>query len=551
MLTLKLNLILLLVIKFYFTYGRIHQLEVENDSRRYIGLSTFGFYKGGKLEVQLENFKAQPHDETAVFGFSVDRTLNDATSPYLDSHPDHCLLEDPVHSEHEAAVIYFIMNLKDKVLYVNCSPEWKSVHIYKSSKEIPMPSVKQALVGSGNILMQTRRKRSVGENSKLSSVSNPCGKLRLPISIQHDGKGAPSFNTSFVMSILSSTEEGLYNLYFYNCPNYDSNKQVSLNFRIQITEENVGNFLSAGEMQLPALYCTMAILFLLSGSFWVFLLRQSRHPVFKIHYLMAALVFLKALSLAFHGMNYHFIERLGVHLSTWAVLYYIAHLLKGTLLFVILLLIGTGWTFIKHILAPRDKRLFMVVIPLQVLANVAEIILEESEEGAREHHTWRDIFILVDLLCCGCILFPVVWSIRHLQQASVTVGKVATSLRKLKLFQHFYIMIVCYIYFTRIVVYLLRITVPFQYGWLDEMFREMATYVFFVLTGYTFRPASHNPYFSVPDDEAEESLVITESGITEDLVKENRHKSTSNMTEVTQKEIEALLDQREGSHDYD
>jgi G protein-coupled receptor 107 len=44
-----------------------------------------------------------------------------------------------------------------------------------------------------------------------------------------------------------------------------------------------------------------------------------------------------------------------------------------------------------------------------VLANVAEIIIEESEEGDIEYHTWRDVFILVDLLCCGAILFPVVW----------------------------------------------------------------------------------------------------------------------------------------------
>ncbi|CAG2054686.1 unnamed protein product, partial [Timema podura] len=227
-----------------------------------------------------------------------------------------------------------------------------------------------------------------------------------------------------------------------------------------------------------------------------------RHPVYKIHYLMGILVYLKSLSLMFHGINYHFIQTKGEHVAAWAILYYVAHLMKGAVLFITIVLVGTGWTFIKHILSEKDKKIFMIVIPLQVLANVAKIIIEESEEGAVEFHTWRDIFILVDLLCCGAILFPVVWSIRHLQEASHTDGKAAINLRKLKLFRHFYIMIVCYIYFTRIIVYLLKITVPFQYEWLDEMFHEMATYVFFVMTGYKFRPASANPYFQLtPDDD--------------------------------------------------
>lgn len=355
-----------------------------------------------------------------------------------------------------------------------------------------------------------------------------------------------------------SSEEGFYNLFFHSCPNYDSDS-VSYGFTIELTEKNWNdNFLSAGEIPLPALYCTMAILFALSGMFWVFLLRQSRHPVFKIHYMMAVLVFLKSISLAFHGVNYYYIERLGVHLATWAVLFYIAHLLKGALLFVVLVLIGTGFTFIKHVLAPRDKRLFMAVIPLQVLANVAEIILDESEEGAREYLAWRNLFILVDLLCCGCILFPVVWSIRHLQEASQTDGKAAMNLRKLKLFRHFYVMIVCYIYSTRIIVILLKMTVPFQYGWLDEMLREMATYVFFVLTAYKFRPAAHNPYYALnedDDDDDEMDQVLTESGAKEGLSRVNSRITKvplhTTLTEVTEEEKDALLGKPESSHEYD
>lgn len=50
----------------------------------------------------------------------------------------------------------------------------------------------------------------------------------------------------------------------------------------------------------------------------------------------------------------------------------------------------------------------------KVLANIADIIIAESEEGDKEYTTWIYIFFLVDLLCCGAILFPVVWYVSPL-----------------------------------------------------------------------------------------------------------------------------------------
>lgn len=272
---------------------------------------------------------------------------------------------------------------------------------------------------------------------------------------------------------------------------------------------------------------------------------------------MALLVFLKSLSLMFHAINYHFIEIRGEHVEAWAILYYITHLLKGSVLFITIVLMGTGWTFIKPILSDKDKKIFMIVIPLQVLANVAEIIIDESEESDIEFRTWRNIFIFVDLLCCGAILFPIVWSIRHLHEASATDGKAAINLRKLKLFRQFYIMIVCYIYFTRIIVYLLKMTVAFQYAWLDEMFHEMATYVFFVLTAYKFRPTSSHPYFSVRNMDDDEVEVLTESGLTEGLHRTKALNRTvlppagSTLLKSSAEERENLITKRESSHEYD
>lgn len=51
---------------------------------------------------------------------------------------------------------------------------------------------------------------------------------------------------------------------------------------------------------------------------------------------------------------------------------------------------------------------------LQVLANVAYIIIESTEEGSSEYNLWKEILFLVDLICCGAILFPVVWSVSAL-----------------------------------------------------------------------------------------------------------------------------------------
>ena len=51
--------------------------------------------------------------------------------------------------------------------------------------------------------------------------------------------------------------------------------------------------------------------------------------------------------------------------------------------------------------------------------------------------------------------------------------------------------------FFRIIVYLLKITAPYKYEWLDDVFKEAGTFIFFFMTGYKFRPASNNPYFAL------------------------------------------------------
>nr|XP_030142168.3 protein GPR107 isoform X1 [Taeniopygia guttata] len=556
------GLLLLLLLLCFFCAGparaRVHHLTLKDDVRQKVHLNTFGFFKDGFMRVNVSNLSLKPAPspadmDTLSVGFSLDRTKNDGFSTYLDEEVDYCILKKT--PEPDVSVVILLLEIQNKVMKVRFSSEAASLlpKILFVSEEngtaLNTKLLKTSELSSDSGQNPPKPNENAGgkdEKSKRSTTSS-----QSMVEQEHPVRSEEgTFSFQFFFNISSDKQEGLYSLYFHKCvaKKGSANDQLLFSLDIDITEKNPESYLSAGEIPLPKLYISMALFFFLSGTVWIHILRKRRNDVFKIHWLMAALPFTKSLSLVFHAIDYHYISSQGFPIEGWAVVYYITHLLKGALLFITIALIGTGWAFIKHILSDKDKKIFMIVIPLQVLANVAYIIIESTEEGTTEYGLWKEILFLVDLLCCGAILFPVVWSIRHLQEASATDGKesrhrwiglavrlkqsspesnqaitpAAINLAKLKLFRHYYVMIVCYIYFTRIIAILIKIAVPFQWKWLYQLLDEMATLVFFVLTGYKFRPASDNPYLQLSqddEDDLEMEAVVTTSGVMEGMKK--------------------------------
>ncbi|NWZ57617.1 GP107 protein, partial [Haliaeetus albicilla] len=508
-------------------------LFLQDDVRQKVHLNTFGFFKDGFMKVNVSNLSLKPpvdsDDKSSLsVGFSLDRTRNDGFSTYLDEEVDYCILKKK--PEQDVSVVILLLDFKTEVVKVRFSAEAAAL-----LPKISFMSEENVTALSTKPLKTSEQSSDAGKNpAETKQNTDSTGKPAKADLYKNADFPIPYFQ--FFFNISSDNQEGLYSLYFHKCVGSDgpTNDQRLFSLDVKITEKNPESYLSAGEIPLPKLYISMAIFFFLSGTVWIHILRKRRNDVFKIHWLMAALPFTKSLSLVFHAIDYYYISSQGFPMEGWAVVYYITHLLKGALLFITIALIGTGWAFIKHILSDKDKKIFMIVIPLQVLANVAYIIIESTEEGTTEYGLWKEILFLVDLLCCGAILFPVVWSIRHLQEASATDGKgnflmdfcvlliAAINLAKLKLFRHYYVMIVCYIYFTRIIAILIKIAVPFQWKWLYQLLDEMATLVFFVLTGYKFRPASDNPYLQLSqddEDDLEMEAVVTTSGVMEGMKK--------------------------------
>lgn len=73
---------------------------------------------------------------------------------------------------------------------------------------------------------------------------------------------------------------------------------------MSIIEKNSDGYLSAGEIPLPQLYFALSVIFFILGGIWFFSIHNRPNETLKIHYLMGVLVFVKAISLLFHGVSY-------------------------------------------------------------------------------------------------------------------------------------------------------------------------------------------------------------------------------------------------------
>jgi hypothetical protein len=154
-------------------------------------------------------------------------------------------------------------------------------------------------------------------------------------------------------------------------------------------------------------------------------------------------------------------------------------------------------------LQERVKSLLMVVIPLQVIENLLLVVIGETGPTRRGWVVWTRAFLLVDVICCSAVIFPVIWSIRGLREASKTDGKAARDLKKLTLFKRFYLVVVGYLYFTRIIVSAFLAVLNYKYRWGVDVAVEAASFAFYLFVFYNFKPVEKNPYLYIGDDEKE------------------------------------------------
>lgn len=355
----------------------------------------------------------------------------------------------------------------------------------------------------------------------------------------------------------TASEEGLYFLIFQLCSRDSEHNDVEIrtSFELDLHYMNYDSFgnrsyLTAGEMKLPIMYIYFSFSYALMFFFWASNIRNirrgrdhiwasregeiTRPVVYAIHHLMTLLLGLKTITVFFEALRYYFI-RIHGHAEFLSTVYYGMSFIKGIFMFTVILLIGSGWSLVKPVLGDREKKIIWAVLILQVIDNIAVAVLSQETEGEKLYDDWSAILHFVDILCCTAILVPIVWQVNSLEaivqskaenpgnevsgdesKPSVITdiesevpasAETARTLQKLKQFQRFYMLVVAYIYFTRIVVYLFATMLGYRLTWLRYFVTELGTLVFYSVVGILFRPMIDNPYLEVSGTNNEEDMI--------------------------------------------
>jgi hypothetical protein len=195
----------------------------------------------------------------------------------------------------------------------------------------------------------------------------------------------------------------------------------------------------AGDTALPSVWFGFSCLFFVGLIFWAFGLRNSRVQKQHIHHAMTVLVTLKVLTMVVNVIRLNYMASEGTG-SGWHYVWLFLYGVKGATLFVVIVLIGSGWSFVQPSLSSWDRGIFAIVVPLQLVTGIALVLTEGENMGNSNWTIWRDVLHVSDIICSCAVLWPILWSIKRLRKAVAAKAQLAINEKKLiTLFQKFYV----------------------------------------------------------------------------------------------------------------
>jgi hypothetical protein len=290
--------------------------------------------------------------------------------------------------------------------------------------------------------------------------------------------------------------QGVWSLHFVICGpianGYSAKLELSMD---NVDVSGKQTYLSAGDVPLPYIYLLSGLAITTLLFIWTRMMMSPERTISGLHWIMLALLCFKVLATFSESFMYFTMASTGSP-KGWNIAFYVFQTFRALFLFLVVLMIGSGWQMVKAYLTDQDRYLFWVVIPLQVTANIGINICEEYNI----RNLWFYLFHLLDIICCMLVLMPIIKSIQALQSKADADDKIQRLVRKLEHLRHFYLILVGYIYVTRVFGSLLNSFLPAGITWISSLVVELSTISFYLLSGYEFRPARDNALFHSDDE---------------------------------------------------
>ncbi|KAJ3433439.1 hypothetical protein M0812_22397 [Anaeramoeba flamelloides] len=296
-------------------------------------------------------------------------------------------------------------------------------------------------------------------------------------------------------------KKGLYGIFFRACL-----EKEYVSFELKMALKNGNNYLSVGEIKLPSIYLFYSICYSGFVLIWFLFLKFKKKNAksTRLHSLLSILLIAKLLAMSSRSFEYYSIKNTGVP-KGWNIPSYIFSFCRGVLFFATILFFGSGYSSIKSYMSPREKKLLMLVLPVQAMTNIAMIVIEEASPATKDYFTLWDLLKCFDIVCFCLVLFPIAWTINELK-AGVNLDNTKTrTIEKFRIFRLFYTITVIYIYITRIVVVIFTRFLTYHFLWVSIFIQELSSLIFIAFVAIQFRPYPNNTYVNVYQKDDSES----------------------------------------------
>lgn len=216
----------------------------------------------------------------------------------------------------------------------------------------------------------------------------------------------------------------------------------------------------------------------------------------------------KALNLLCAAEDKHYTQVTGTS-HGWDVMFYTSYFIRAFLFLTVIMLIGSGWSYIKPYLRAKQKMLLAVGVSLQIFANVSYIYINESGPSVKNYWHWTSAFFVLDAFGFLVVMVPIAKSIRYLKESAKADGTAATTLARMTTLKNFVFCVLVYWYATR--------TMKYTIGYDDchpgsevDSWVETFTIIFYIVMFSLFRPTEENEYLVVQDEEVALATIRTE-----------------------------------------